>query len=126
MKNPSMVHIVDDDEAIRDSISTLFGVAGLNCKLYSNAEEFIEDYTPDRFEAECLLLDLQMPGMGGLGLLKYLQDNEIRVPTIILTGHGEAMDVLSSFQNEVTSFIQKPFQSNELITIVHKILAGES
>jgi len=123
--NPTkIVHIVDDDPAIRDSLATLLKVTGYQYRLYESAEKFLELYNQNLTPCECLVLDLKMPGMGGTELLIQLQSNQTKIPTIILSGHGEAMEFSSSRNESVICFIQKPFQVDELLVTIQKTLTA--
>ena len=85
--NRPTIFVVDDDHAMRNSLQWLIESIGMRVESFASANEFLENYYPGR--AGCLLLDVRMPGMSGLELQDYLNSHEIRVPVIIITGHGD-------------------------------------
>jgi two-component system response regulator FixJ len=109
------IHIVDDDIAVRDSLSILLESTGFKIKCYSSGQAFIDDYRFRNGSKDCLLLDINMPGMSGLELQEKLNSLNIRIPTIIITGHGNIATAVKVMKNGATDFIEKPFRENELV-----------
>lgn len=113
-----LILVIDDDEAMRDSLSCLLQSVNLNCKLFSSANEFIEsgEALP---KLGCILLDIRMPGMDGMELLENLQVQGVHLPVIIFTGHGDVPLAVRSMKQGAFDFIQKPFQAEVLLDRVH-------
>jgi two-component system response regulator FixJ len=112
MDKDSVVHVVDDDKAVRDSIANLVEDMGLKVKTYSSAEEFLASY--QNSGVECLLLDIRMPRMGGMELLMKLSEKKYRIPTVIVTGHGDIPMAVEAMQKGAVDFIEKPFREQIL------------
>lgn len=110
------VHLVDDDEAIRDSLSWLLQSRGLTCQTYASAEGFLAVWTADL--GGCLLLDIRMGGMSGLELFERLLGRGNRLPVIFLTGHGDVPMAVSALKKGAFDFVEKPFDDNELVNRV--------
>ena len=81
------VFLVDDDESLRDALSFLLESVDLRVESFSSAAEFLSRFDPER--PGCLVLDIRMPGMSGLSLQKHLVESGIRIPVLIITGHGD-------------------------------------
>lgn len=114
------VFIVDDDSAVRDSLSGLFTAAGYHAESYPAAEAFLDAYDPNR--PGCLILDMKMPGMGGLGLQRELAKREDNRPIIFLTAHGTIPVTVSALKNGAIDFLEKPADSGELLKLVTRAL----
>ena len=106
------VFIIDDDEAVRRFLSGLIASVGLHVETYASAQEFLDADEPS--QPGCLLLDIRMPGMSGLELQKELASRNIRIPIIILTGHGNVQVAVHAMKAGAVDFIEKPF-NNELL-----------
>lgn len=113
------VHIVDDDDAIRDALSWLFQSRKVDTRDYDSAEAFLDAWTPDL--TGCLLLDLRMDGMSGLELFDRLREIHCSLPVIFLTGHGDVPVAVDALKKGAFDFVEKPFNDNEL---VDKVLAA--
>ena len=107
------VFVVDDDQDMRDSIQWLVESVNLYAETFSGAGEFLAACDPQR--EGCLLLDVRMPGMSGMELLEQLGACGIRLPVIILTGHGDVPMAVRALKHGAFDFIQKPFNSQELL-----------
>jgi two-component system response regulator DctR len=110
------VHLVDDDEAIRDSLSWLLQSRSLQCQTYPSAESFLAAWTPDL--CGCLLLDIRMREMSGLELFDRLLENGNRLPVIFLTGHGDVPMAVGTLKKGAFDFVEKPFDDNQLVNRV--------
>ena len=117
-----VVSIVDDDASLRRSLGNLLMSAGLPFETFESAEVFLESGTLDN--TGCLVLDLQMPGMGGLGLLKRLTDSGTRVPVIILTAHGDDDMRQRTLQVGATAFLEKPVRGVALLQAIRSALGA--
>lgn len=112
-RKPAFVCIVDDDEAIRESLRLLLYAAGLNCCTYESADAFLEDPPPPTFD--CMLLDIRMPGVDGLELFRILQKRHVPYPVIFITGHGDIPLAVSAIKQGAYDFLTKPFRDGELL-----------
>jgi two-component system, LuxR family, response regulator FixJ len=118
---PGTVFIVDDEEAIRDSIQLLMRSVGLNSRTFPDAPSFLENYDPA--ETGCLVLDVRMPRMSGLDLQQELKQRDWRLPIIFITGHGDVPMAVKAMRAGAIEFLQKPFNDDELIARIHTALA---
>jgi two-component system, LuxR family, response regulator FixJ len=118
-----LVYLVDDDEAVRDSLGLLFGSVGLDCRIHASALEFLAAYDPKRHS--CLVTDIRMPGLSGLELQQRLNEQRAEVPVIFITGHGDVPMAVNAMKSGATDFIQKPFRDQDLIDLIHKALAQD-
>jgi len=113
------IFIVDDDEAIRDSLLLLLQSAGFgNVVAYESAHDFLAQAAPAA--GECLLLDVRMPDMDGLELQQELNRRGIRLPVIIMTGHGDVPIAVRAMKAGATDFIEKPFSDDLLLDCVRR------
>jgi two-component system response regulator FixJ len=107
------VCIVDDDEAIRESLKLLLFAAGLQSCTYDSADSFLADPGPPKFD--CMLLDIRMPGTDGLELFRLLQQRHVGYPIIFITGHGDIPLAVSAIKRGAFDFLTKPFREGELL-----------
>ena len=114
------VHIVDDDEAIRDSLSWLFRSRGVGVVTWPSGEDFLKDWTPDL--QGCILLDMRMDGMSGLEVFDRLISLQARQPVIFLTGHGDIPLAVECLKQGAADFLEKPFNDNNLVDRVLEAL----
>jgi len=112
-----LVHIVDDDAAVRGGLKWLFESTGLAADVYSNAEEFLARYTPSE-GGECVVLDLSMPGLSGLDLFETFDDRGWTVPVIFLTGRAKVPDAVRALKRGAFDFLEKPFADEALLARV--------
>lgn len=109
----TLVYIVDDDDAVRDSLSLLLESAGLDIEAFPGAEPVLvrcAEKVPD-----CLVTDVRMPGMDGMALFAALAKAEIDVPVIIMTGHGEVPLAVAAMKAGVADFVEKPFTDEAIL-----------
>jgi FixJ family two-component response regulator len=114
------VYVVDDDEAVRDSLKLLLESVGLANAVYPSAADFLEDY--DSARHCCLVADIRMPGLSGLELQQRLNEQHAEVPVIFVTGHGDIPMAVNAMKSGAADFIQKPFRDQDLIDRIHKAL----
>lgn len=107
------VHIVDDDEAIRDSLSWLFRSRGVGVVTWPSGEAFLKNWSPDL--QGCILLDMRMGGMSGLEVFDKLISLHARQPVIFLTGHGDIPLAVECLKQGAADFLEKPFNDNNLV-----------
>ena len=115
-----LVSVVDDDESLRRSLRNLLGSVGFRVETFASAEAFLQSVHQQ--QTGCLVLDLRMPGMDGLGLLRYLSGTGSRIPTVILTAHGDDEARQRSMQAGAVAFLSKPFNGNALLAAVRAAL----
>ena len=115
----SIVHVVDDDDAIRDALSWLLRSRGLASRTWPAAEDFLAGWSESLHG--CLVLDVRMGGMSGVELFDRLIALRARLPVIFLTGHGDVPLAVAALKKGAFDFVEKPFNDNEL---VDKILAA--
>ena len=108
-----IVFIVDDDEAVRKATSILVRSAGFDVECYGSAQEFLDSYRPER--PGCLVLDVRMPEMNGLELQGKLTKEGLRIPIIIITGHGDVSMAVRAVKDGAVDFIEKPFDGQVLL-----------
>ena len=120
MTHTPMVHIVDDDSAVRDALTLLMQSDNVPCWAYNSAEDFLEKHA--QLKLGCLLLDVRMPGMSGLQLIDELNKQNISIPVIFITGHGDVAMAVDAMKAGATDFIEKPFDNDYLLEKVHSCL----
>jgi RNA polymerase sigma factor (sigma-70 family) len=123
MSESSTVFIIDDDEAVRDSLSWLMRSAGLRAETFDSADDFLSGYTKDR--PGCLILDIRMPGMNGLELQSVLQGRGFRLPIIIISGHADVPMAVRALKAGAFDFIEKPFNDELLLDLVQRAIAQD-
>jgi len=115
------VYIIDDDAAVRRSLVRLFRSAGIDAATYEAANAVLDD--APRLSSGCILLDLQMPGMDGIALLRRLGELGVRLPVIVVTGHGDVPTAVSAMKAGAIDFIEKPIDDELLLAAVDAALA---
>ena len=119
----STVFVVDDDQAMRNSLKWLIESVGVAVESFSSADEFLAQYQPGR--AGCLVLDVRMPGMSGLELLEHLAQRNIHIPAVIITGHGDVPMAVRAMKSGAIDFIEKPFNDEALLDAIRRAIAFE-
>jgi len=114
------VFVVDDDEAVRDSLRWLLEANGFRVQAFASAEEFLAD--PIREQPGCLVLDVRMPGMSGLELHDVLRARGSTLPLIFITGHGDVPMAVASMKKGAADFLEKPFNDEQLCSLVRSCL----
>jgi len=118
--DPPLVHVVDDDAALRDSLRWLLESAGLRVATYASAESFLEAYAAA--QGGCLLLDIRMPGMSGLELQDELKRRGYTIPIVFITGHGDVPMAVNAVKKGALEFIEKPYNAQALLVMVDHAL----
>src|SRR5262245_21236137 len=118
-----MVAIVDDDESLRRSVRNLLASVGLRAEAFASAEDSLQ--STRRQNTGCVVLDLRMPGMGGVDLLRHLATSGCRVPVIVLTAHSDDEARERTLRAGAVAFLGKPFHGPALLGAVRKAL-GEA
>jgi FixJ family two-component response regulator len=123
-KTREIIYVVDDDEAVRDSLSWLLESNGYLVRCYASADRFLQAVVgPDRDVTACAILDVRMPGMSCLELQEQLLSLAIPMPISFITGHGDVSMAVTTMKKGAVDFIEKPFKENELQALVEKMLA---
>jgi len=121
MNNPSsIVYIVDDDEAVRDSLRWLLEANGYQVVAFDSAEKFLEGYNPN--VVSVLIADVRMPGMSGLELQETLMARKASIPVVFITGHGDVPMAVSTMKKGAVDFLEKPFNEADLREIIARML----
>ena len=119
MTETARIFIVDDDAAIRDSLQLLLQSAGFAHTVpYGSAREFLDNAAPR--QGDCLLLDVRMPDMDGLELQEELSRRDMRLPVIVMTGHGDVPIAVRAMRAGASDFIEKPFSDELLLDCVRR------
>lgn len=116
MQDNFVVHIVDDDEAVRQSLAFLLSTAGLPIRVYESATSFLAALAT--LQAGCLITDVRMPDMSGIELLQRLRTKDIKLPVIVITGHGDIPLAVEAMKSGAIDFIEKPFAEEAIIRAV--------
>jgi two-component system, LuxR family, response regulator FixJ len=117
------VFIIDDDDAVRNSLRLLLKSVGLSAVALPTAQEFLSKYDPQ--QPGCLVLDVRMPGMSGLELQEQLNMRGAVIPVIFITGHGDIPMAVEAMQQGAFDFLQKPFRDQDLIDRIQRALAKD-
>ncbi len=124
MQSNPTVFVVDDDPAIRESLRWLIESVGLNVKILTTAQEFLETYDPTM--SGCLVLDIRMPGMSGLDLQNELVARRINIPILIITGHAEVPVAVHAMKAGALDFIEKPFSDQLLLDRIRRAIEKDA
>lgn len=122
-RDEPLVYVVDDDEAVRDSLTLLLKAVGLASQTFSSAAEFLNHYDPEQHG--CLVADIRMPGMSGLDLQDELNRGGAQIPLIFITGHGDVPMAVDAMKSGALDFIEKPFRDQDLLDRVQQALAWD-
>ena len=120
MPEPRPVYVIDDDEAVRESLSLLLESRALPVQTFASAPEFLA--VAPSVPPGCVVTDLSMPGMDGLQLLQRLREHNLRLPVIVMTGHGEVSLAVQALKAGAIDFIEKPFPGAALFDAVETAL----
>ena len=114
------VYVVDDDEAVRDSVQWLLEGQDFRVRCFESAEVFLARYDPR--EVACLIVDIRMDGMSGLELQDRLLERKSPLPIACITGHGDVPLAVDTMKKGAMDFIQKPFKEDQLVPLVERML----
>ena len=115
-----IVHLIDDDEAIRTSLSFVLEMHDLPARTYASAPEFLA--VAEGLTSGCVVTDVRMPEMSGLELVKRLKERGVRLPVIVITGHGDVPLAVEAMRAGVVDFIEKPFDDEVLLRSIRMAL----
>jgi len=120
MPSDVVVHVIDDDDAVRESLEFLLRTARLEVRTYESAAAFL-GILP-RVEVGCIITDVRMPELSGIDLLKRLNELDVRVPVIVITGHGDVPLAVEAMKFGAVDFFEKPFDDEALVAAVRSAL----
>jgi two-component system response regulator FixJ len=124
MNRQPIVFVVDDDDAVRNSLRLLLKSASLSTTAFASAQEFLAGWTADQHG--CLVLDVRMPGMSGLELQEELNRRGAIIPVIFISGHADVPMAVEAIQHGAFDFLQKPFSDQDLIDRIQRALAADA
>ena len=116
-----VVHVIDDDEAMRQSLAFLFRTARIHAETYKSASAFLSALP--QLKVGCVVTDVRMPGLSGLDLLRRLRELDIGVPVIVITGHGDVPLAVEAMKGGAADFLEKPFDDESLLGAVRSALS---
>ena len=119
-----IITIVDDDDAVRDSLALLLNFRGFRCRGFASGEDCLAAWSPDW--RGCLLLDLRMGGMDGLALQQALDERGSRLPVVFLTGHGDIAHARAALKAGAVDFLEKPYSEDALLEAVREAVARDA
>ncbi|WP_454007660.1 response regulator transcription factor [Alcaligenes sp. Marseille-Q7550] len=119
-QTPCTIYVVDDDEAVRDSLRWLLEANGYRVRCFASGEEFLSAYDPS--QVAVLIVDVRMPGMSGLELQETLIARKATIPIVFITGHGDVPMAVSTMKKGAIDFLEKPFKEADLRTIVGRMI----
>lgn len=124
MAEAALIAVVDDDHDLRRSTGDLLKAEGYRVQSYTNGAEFIAADPGDALS--CILLDIEMPGLDGIGVLKALGERGVRVPVVVVTGVGDVPIAVKAMRLGALNFIEKPYVGAELLRAVREALDGQA
>jgi two-component system response regulator FixJ len=128
MSSDLLAHVIDDDDAMRDSLAFLLGAAGIDVRTYETANAFLAGVAG--LDGSVIITDVRMPGMSGIELLQHLKTAGVTMPVIVITGHGDVPLAVEAMKLGAVDFLEKPFDDEVLLASVRSAAerrqAGES
>jgi two-component system response regulator FixJ len=116
----AVIHVIDDDEAMRQSLAFLLGTVGMEVQTYESAVAFLE--VAPTVKAGCVITDVRMPGLSGVDLLRQLRERKLGIPVIVITGHGDVPLAVEAMKIGAMDFLEKPFDDEALLASVRSAL----
>jgi len=120
MPADAIVHVIDDDAAVRESVEFLLRASGITARTYDSASAFL--HALPAVESGCIVTDVRMPGISGIDLLRRLGEMRIKIPVIVITGHGDVPLAVEAMKGGAIDFIEKPFEDELLLESVRSAL----
>jgi two-component system, LuxR family, response regulator FixJ len=120
MRSDAVVHVIDDDEAMRDSLAFLLRAARVEVQTYESASVFLESLP--KIKPGCIVTDVRMPGTSGIDLLKRLRQLNVVMPVIVITGHGDVPLAVEAMKSGAADFLEKPFDDDVLLAAIRAAL----
>ena len=124
MPNDGIVHVIDDDEAMRESLAFLLKSAKVAVATYESASLFLDQLST--VHGGCVITDVRMPGMSGIDLLKRLRESNNAIPVIIMTGHGDVPLAVEAMKCGASDFLEKPFDDDLILAAVRLALSDQA
>lgn len=124
MAGSPLIAIVDDDESVRDALTSLLHSVGWQAEAFASAEAFLQ--SGQVHTTACVLLDVRLPGISGLELQRQLRSSQARLPIIFLTAHGTETMRAQTLQTGAVAFFTKPFSDTALLEAIHTALAPDN
>lgn len=124
MISDATVFLVDDDESLRDALVWLLESVKLKVETFASATSFLEAFDPNRHG--CLVVDIRMPGMSGLALQKQLREDNIEIPVLVVTGHGDVPMCVEAFQDGAFSFMEKPVNHQKFLDEIFRAIEHDA
>lgn len=120
MSSQQLVHVIDDDEAVRESIAFLLKTVALEVQTYESAAAFLD--AAAKGVSGCVITDVRMPGMSGIDLLRELHRQKVELPVIVVTGHGDVQLAVEAMKAGAVDFLEKPFDDERVLLAVRSAL----
>jgi two-component system response regulator FixJ len=120
MASSSIVHVIDDDDAVRDALAFLLKTAQLDVRTYETARAFLD--AAQNLSSGCVVTDVRMPEMSGLELLRRLRERGSDIPVIVITGHGDIPLAVEAMKYGAADFFEKPYDDDALVVAVRSAL----
>jgi two-component system response regulator FixJ len=122
MQTPEIIHVIDDDEGVREGLCALLEAKNHVAQPHASCEEFLNSFSADT--ALCIVADLRMPGMGGLDLQAHLLEKAVDLPFIVITGHGDVSSAVRALKSGAADFIEKPIDGKLFIAAIERATAA--
>ena len=122
MQTPEIVHVIDDDEGVREGLCALLEAKGYVAQPHAACEDFLNCFSAEA--TLCIVADLRMPGMGGLDLQAQLLETEVDLPFIVITGHGDVSSAVKALKSGAADFIEKPIDGKLFIAAIEKAVVA--
>ena len=123
MQSDVVVHVIDDDVAVRKSLAFLLASEGIPVRLHESASGFLND--APRMELGCIVTDVRMPGLDGIELIRRLKEGGIALPVIVMTGHADVPMAVEAMKEGAVDFLEKPFGDEVFLAAVRSALARQ-
>src|SRR6186713_1493437 len=120
MTDGVVVHVIDDDDAVRSSLEFLLQTAKINVRTYDSAKTFLADYKAS--ERGCIVTDVRMPEVSGIELLRRLKEMSIDLPVIVITWHGDVSLAVEAMKAGAVDFLEKPFEDDRFLAAIGSAL----
>ena len=120
MADGNLVHVIDDDDAVRSSLEFLLRTANIDVRTYDSATAFLRNLKAG--ERGCIVTDVRMPEMSGIELLRRLNDMSIDMPVIVITGHGDVSLAVEAMKAGAVDFLEKPFEDDRVLAAIGSAL----
>lgn len=122
MQTPEVIHVIDDDEGVREGLCALLEAKGYVAQPHASCEDFLNCFSAAA--ALCIVADLRMPGMGGLDLQDHLLKSSIDLPFIVITGHGDVSSAVRALKSGAADFIEKPIDGKLFVAAVERAVVA--